>query len=55
VVRDSGGARKEGLTADSCRLILALRDTYEDSDWLKTFIPEVPVQWIPAGDPFWRP
>jgi putative NIF3 family GTP cyclohydrolase 1 type 2 len=25
------------------------------ADWLKTFIAEVPVQWIPAGDPFWRP
>jgi hypothetical protein len=22
------------------------------ADWLKTFIPEVPVDWIPAGDPF---
>ena len=25
------------------------------ADWLKTFISEVPVQWISAGDPFWRP
>lgn len=25
------------------------------ADWLKTFISEVPIQWIPAGDPFWRP
>jgi hypothetical protein len=24
------------------------------ADWLKTFISEVPVAWIPAGDPFWR-
>jgi putative NIF3 family GTP cyclohydrolase 1 type 2 len=23
--------------------------------WLKTFITEVPVKWIPAGEPFWRP
>jgi putative NIF3 family GTP cyclohydrolase 1 type 2 len=23
--------------------------------WLKTFIPEVPIQWVPAGEPFWRP
>ncbi len=23
------------------------------AEWLKTFIPEVPVQFIPAGDPFW--
>jgi putative NIF3 family GTP cyclohydrolase 1 type 2 len=25
------------------------------ADWLKTFIKEVPVEWVPAGDPFWRP
>jgi putative NIF3 family GTP cyclohydrolase 1 type 2 len=23
--------------------------------WLKTFIPEAPVEWIPAGEPFWVP
>ena len=25
------------------------------ADWLKSFVTEVPVKWIPAGDPFWRP
>lgn len=25
------------------------------ADWLKGFIPEVPVQFIPAKDPFWTP
>jgi putative NIF3 family GTP cyclohydrolase 1 type 2 len=25
------------------------------ANWLKTFVSEVPVEWIPAGDPFWRP
>lgn len=25
------------------------------ADWLKTFISEVPVEFIPAGDPFWSP
>jgi hypothetical protein len=25
------------------------------ADWLRSFVPEVPVEWIPAGDPFWRP
>jgi putative NIF3 family GTP cyclohydrolase 1 type 2 len=25
----------------------------EVAAWLKTFVPEVPVEWIPAGDPFW--
>jgi putative NIF3 family GTP cyclohydrolase 1 type 2 len=24
------------------------------ADWLKGFIPEVPVEWIPTADPFWR-
>ena len=22
--------------------------------WLRTFVPEVPVEFIPSGDPFWR-
>lgn len=25
------------------------------ADWLKTFIKEVPIEWISAGEPFWRP
>lgn len=25
------------------------------AQWLKTLVPEIPVEWIPAGDPFWRP
>ena len=25
------------------------------TDWLKTLVPEVPVRWLPAGDPYWRP
>ena len=25
------------------------------ADWIKTIIKEVPVQWIAAGEPFWRP
>ena len=23
--------------------------------WLKSLIPEVPIRWLPAGDPYWRP
>ena len=23
--------------------------------WLRTLFPEVPVAWVPAGEPFWRP
>ena len=25
------------------------------ADWLKALVPEVPVQWMAAGDPYWRP
>ncbi len=25
------------------------------ADWLKTIVPEVPVRFITAGDPYWRP
>ncbi|HEX5084249.1 MAG TPA: Nif3-like dinuclear metal center hexameric protein [Blastocatellia bacterium] len=25
----------------------------EVARWLKTFVPELPIQWIPAGEPFW--
>ena len=24
----------------------------EAADWLKTFITDVPIEWIPAGEPF---
>jgi putative NIF3 family GTP cyclohydrolase 1 type 2 len=25
------------------------------AEWLKSLIPEAPVRWLPAGDPYWRP
>ena len=25
------------------------------ADWLRRLIPEAPVRWLPAGDPYWRP
>ena len=25
------------------------------ADWLKTIVPEVPIRFVPAGDPYWRP
>lgn len=25
----------------------------EVAAWLKTFVPEVPIEWMPAGEPFW--
>jgi putative NIF3 family GTP cyclohydrolase 1 type 2 len=27
----------------------------ECAKWLKTFLPAMPIEFIPAGDPFWRP
>jgi putative NIF3 family GTP cyclohydrolase 1 type 2 len=27
----------------------------ECARWLKTFIPEVPIEYIPSGEPFWTP
>lgn len=25
------------------------------ADWLKTVVPELPIDWLPSGEPFWRP
>ncbi len=25
------------------------------AEWLKKLLPDVPVRWLPAGDPYWRP
>jgi hypothetical protein len=25
------------------------------ADWLRTVVPEVPIRFVPAGDPYWRP
>jgi len=25
------------------------------ADWLKTIVPEVPIRFVSAGDPYWRP
>ncbi|HWN84426.1 MAG TPA: hypothetical protein VNN99_04730 [Vicinamibacterales bacterium] len=25
------------------------------ADWLRPIVPEAPVRWLPAGDPYWRP
>jgi hypothetical protein len=42
-------------------LILIGRTLSEDpgmkvcAQWLERIVPETPVRWMPAGDPFWRP
>ena len=42
-------------------VILVGRSLSEDAgmkvcaDWLRPIVPEAPVRWLPAGDPYWRP
>jgi putative NIF3 family GTP cyclohydrolase 1 type 2 len=42
-------------------LILVGRSVSEEAGmnvcagWLKTIVTDVPVRWLPAGDPYWRP
>lgn len=31
------------------------RGMEECARWLKTFVTEVPIEYLPGGDPFWRP
>jgi putative NIF3 family GTP cyclohydrolase 1 type 2 len=31
------------------------RGMQECAQWLKTFIPEVPIEYLPGGEPFWSP
>ena len=42
-------------------LILIGRTLSEDTgmkvcaQWLGSIVPEAPVRWVPAGNPYWRP
>ncbi|MEL6719781.1 MAG: hypothetical protein AAFP82_13790 [Bacteroidota bacterium] len=41
-------------------IVMGHADSEEDGmnnckDWLKGFITEVPIEFIPAGNPFWSP
>ena len=42
-------------------LILLSHEVFEEwgmgecANWLREFIPEVPIEWISSGDPFWTP
>ncbi len=46
--------------ADKAMILLG-REASEDpgyreaASWLRTFLPEVAIEWIPAGEPFWIP
>lgn len=31
------------------------RGMQECAEWLKTFVTEVPIVYMPCGDPFWHP
>jgi hypothetical protein len=54
-------ARDMVTSGRSKGLILIGRTLSEDpgmkacAQWLERIIPEAPVRWMPAGDPFWRP
>ncbi len=48
------------VTAGKVRGLILLGDepseepgSGEMAEWLRTFVTEVPIEWIPAGDPFW--
>ena len=54
-VRDAVAASKQ-----KCLILLGHANSEEAgmeycARWLKTFIPEVPIEFLPAGDPFWTP
>ena len=42
-------------------LILVGRSLSEDAgmrvcaEWLRPIVRDVPIRWMPAGDPYWRP
>jgi putative NIF3 family GTP cyclohydrolase 1 type 2 len=54
-------ARDKIFSGEKKGLILVGRVVSEDpgmnvcANWLKTFVSEVPIRHIPAGDPYWRP
>jgi putative NIF3 family GTP cyclohydrolase 1 type 2 len=53
--------RDKAFAGERKALILVGRVASEEpgmnscAEWLKTFVPEVPVRHIAAGDPYWRP
>lgn len=52
----------DAMTAGMAKGLIVLGHTIsedpgmdEAADWLRTIVPEVPVEFIPAGEPFWTP
>jgi putative NIF3 family GTP cyclohydrolase 1 type 2 len=60
-VETDGGAYAQDMIAAGIRkgMILLGHEVSEDpamrrcADWLKGLVPEVPVTWLPSGEPFW--
>ena len=50
----SGEGRHKGLIIIG-HLVSEEAGMDECARWLRTFITEVPVEYMPAGEPFWRP
>lgn len=53
---------RDAITADMNKGMILLGHAISEepgmeycAEWLKKFITEVPVEFIPAGEPFWRP
>jgi putative NIF3 family GTP cyclohydrolase 1 type 2 len=54
-------ARDKVAAGEKKALILTGRVLSEEpgmnvcAQWLRTLVPEVPITWLPVGDPYWRP
>lgn len=53
---------RDAMTAGRKKALIILghvpseeRGMKECARWLKTFIPEVPIEYLPGGEPFWSP
>jgi putative NIF3 family GTP cyclohydrolase 1 type 2 len=53
---------RDAVTAGRKKAVIILghvpseeRGMKECARWLKTFIPEVPIEYLPGGEPFWSP
>ena len=53
---------RDGVTAGRQKALIILghvpseeRGMKECAQWLKTFTPEVPIEYLPGGEPFWSP
>ena len=47
--------RREFVAASAGTVLAGAAGASQQAEWLKTFITEVPIELIPAGEPLWRP